>query len=397
MKMIRIRSIGIGTALLSLAICSSVALADNDDKYPSHGPTKVIELPNSTQAFWPPGEVYDQNGDIIVIGDLLTEVQPGVFQLVPHQAALVSKETVPPLDKNGVEDPENWFGAAPKVIRKLDLSPGSPDLDMVLYTASFGPVAGSGGTPRIPKIGESKFNLNKELITCPDTFPTLAQRTNYFRPSYPLHQVPIPGFQGDGVEYDPDTGEPHPVNNATTDPSCAFNGCPGEDHIDFRRTAPITLGEWLKAKGTVKIELTQPNHKGQFTHAKFTVDVNNLIPNAVYTVWAARPRLVPMPGVWKRHHVNPIMIPNVVVTDANGHATREFEVPNPFPDPATDVQRQRIIGIAMHFHSDYQNWGACFSRFGPGVDVHTVFNTLNSPPKTPGGFPDITDFVTVAQ
>jgi len=397
--MIPNRSIGINTALLSLAICSTVALADNDERVqPEHGshvPTSlVIDLPLSTQSFWPPSELYDENGNFIVIGDLIKEVRPGVFQQVPHQAALVSKNSVPPLDANGVEDPNNWFGAAPKVIRNLNLRPGSPDLDVVLYSASFGPVAGSGGTPRIPRIGESRYNLNGEAIPCPDTFPTVTQRTNYFRPSYPLQQVPIAGFQGDGVQYDPDTGQPFDPKDASNIPSCAATGCPGEDAIDSRRTKPITLGEWLKAKGELKIELTQPNPKGQFTHAKFSVDLHDLIPNAVYAVWAARPRLVPQPGVWTRRHANPLAIPNVLITDSNGHVSREFEVANPFPDPAT--RRLRILGIAIHFHSDYQNWGACFSRFGPGVDVHTVFNTINSDPKVPGTIPDFTNFVTVA-
>ncbi len=393
------RSTGRGLALLSLAVCSTVALADSAQTQHSSRARNsvVIDLPVSTQAFWPPGEVVDENGNFIVIGGLLKEVRPGVIQYVPHQAALVSKDSVPPLDANGVEDPDNFFGGAPKVIRKLNLRPGSPDLDMVLYSASFGPAAGPGGAPRIPRAGESRFNLNKELVTCPEAFPTITQSTNYFRPSYPLHQVPILGFQGDGVAYDVETGEAHDPQNASNIPSCAATGCPGEDAVDARRTKPITLGDWLKSKGKVKIELTRPNRRGQFTHAKFSFELRDMLPNAVYTVWAARARQLPEPGVWKRRPVDPLDVPNVLITDSNGRVSREFEVANPFPAAATDTRRMRIVALAVVYHSAFQNWGACFSPYGPGVDVHTVFQTLNSTPEIPGTLPDLTNFVTVAR
>jgi hypothetical protein len=401
--MIPKRFTGTRMALLSLAICSTVALADDNQRagteHWSHARNwMVVDLPVATQGpLWPPAEVTDENGNFLVVGTLLKEVRPGVVEMVPRQAALVSKETVPPLDANGVEDPDNWFGAPHKVIRPLNLRRGSPDLDLVLYSNSFGPAVGSGGAPRIPRIGESTYNLNKDLIICQDSFPTITQSTNYFRPSYPLHKVPVIGFQGDGVAYDPDTHEPYDPKSASNRPSCAATGCSGEDVVDTRRTKPITLGDWLRSDGEVRIQLTRPNRRGQYTHAKFRFELRDMLPNAVYTVWAVRERTIPVPGSWKRRDIDPLATPNILATDNHGRASAEWEVPNPFPAKATDTNKMRIIGLSVVMHSDYQPWGACFSRFGPGVDVHVVFNTLNVEADVPGTLPDMTNFVTVAR
>lgn len=351
----------------------------------------VIRLPIATQGpLWPPSEVVDHDGNFILLGSVLTEVQPGVIQPVPQQAVIVSKETVPALGPDGVEDPDNWFAATHKVLRKLDLSRGSRDLKMVLHSLSFGPFEGSGRSPRIPRIGESTYNLNGDLTICPDILPTESQRFNYFLPSFPLHQVPVNGFQGDQVAYDPNTGSEFDPATATDDPACAAQGCPGEDVVDVRRRKPITLGDWLKSDGTLKIQLVKPNKKGQYTAARFSFSLKSMIPNSIYTVWAVRPREIPIPGVFHRRDIDPLFSPNVITTDGQGRGSAEWEVTNPFPDPATDTRGFRIFGISVVYHSNLQNWGACPSPYGPGVDVHAVFNTLN------GTRPDITDFVTVA-
>jgi hypothetical protein len=67
-----------------------------------------------------------------------------------------------------------------------------------------------------------------------------------------------------------------------------------------------------------------------------------------------------------------------------------FIVPNPFPDPATDTFGRRIAGLNIVFHSDMQNWGACFSRHPAGVDAHAHFSTFAD------GTQDFTDLITVA-
>lgn len=362
------------------------------------GPSIRMKLPVSTQGpLWPPAEVTDNNGDYILLGNALKEVAPGVFGMVPNQAVVVSKNTVPTLDANGIEDSTNWFGAPYNIVRNLDLRRGSPDLDIELRSLSFGPhTDGVTQSPRIPQLGESDYNMNKGLTVCADNFPTAGQRTNYFRPSYPLQDVPVLGFQGDGVAYDPNTGNSFDPESASNDPSCAATGCPGEDAVDTKRKKPITLGDWVKADGTLEIELTKPNRAGKYTHADFEFKMKDMLPNSVYTVWVVRARQIPVPGVWRPRVIDPIATPNVIVTDENGRARTKFEVDNPFPDPTTDARGMRIVGLSVVYHSDHQNWGACFARFGAGVDVHVQFNTLNTLPKVPGTLPDFTNFVTVA-
>jgi hypothetical protein len=355
-----------------------------------------IKLPVSTQGpMWPPAEVTDDDGNFIVVGNLLKEVSPGMIGMVPQQAAIVSKDTVPPLDANGKEDPDNWFGATHRVVRPLDLSPGSPDLNIVLRSNSFGP-QGTGKSPRIPREGDSAYNLNGDLTVCKEVFPSDSQKDQYTRPRFPLHQVPILGFQGDNVAYDVDTGAAYDPKTASNDPSCAATGCSGEDAVDQRRTQPITLGDWLKSEGSVNIHLTKKNAQGQFTHAEFKFELRNMLPNSVYTVWGVRMRQIPIPNVWTRRDIDPLSMPNIIVTDSNGSGEATFEVPNPFPDPKTDTQGLRLIALSVVYHSDHQTWGGCFSRFGPGVDVHVVFNTMNAPAAMPGTMPTLTDKITVA-
>lgn len=364
----------------------------------SGGPSVVVNLPLTTQGpLWPPSGVMDKNGDFVVIGNTLEQVQPGVIGLFPLRAVIVSKNTVPPLDANGVEDPTNWFGAPFKIVRTLDLGKHSPDLDMELYSTSYGPFDdGISGAPRIPRAGESPYNLNKAGPVCTDAFATEDQKTTYTRPSYPMSEVPVLGFQGDGVAYDATTGAPYDPNTASDNPACAATGCPGEDAVDTRDRKRITLRDWLKAKGKVRIQLTKPKARGQYTHASFEFVFNDLLPNSIYTIGAPRNRQIPVPGVWQARVVDQLAIPNVIVTDEKGHGRAKFELENPFPDPATDTRGLRLIGLSVLYHSDHQNWGGCFSRFGTGVDSHPVFSTFNAVPQVPGTLAQLTDLVTVA-
>lgn len=364
----------------------------------SGGPAIIVDLPVVTQGpLWPPSGIMDKNGDFLLIGNVLKEVQPGVVGMFPLQAVVVSKDTVPPLDANGIEDATNWFGAPHKIVRTLDLSKHSPDLDIELFSTSYGPFDdGITSTPRIPRAGESPYNLNFAGPVCTDGFPTPAQKTAYFRPSYPLSEVPVLGFQGDGVAYDATTGATYDPKTASNDPACAATGCPGEDLLDVRDTKKITLRDWIKSKGKVRIQLTRPNAQGQYTHATFEFVLKDMLPNSIYTIGAPRPRQIPVPGVWKARVVDQLTTPNVIVTDSKGRGRAVYELENPFPAPETDYTGMRIIGLSVLYHSDHQNWGGCFSRFGTGVDSHPVFSTFNAVPKVPGTLAELTDFVTVA-
>ena len=326
---------------------------------------------------WPPSEMMDENGDFIGIGSIL-EVPDGNgnYFFGPRRAVIISKETVPPLGPDGKEDFSRIFGAPHLVLRELDLSEGSPDLDMVLYSASFGPVVGDfNGGPRIPREGESTYNLNALPPVCPGLFPGVVQETSYTLPSVPLHEVPIWGFLGDNKRYDPDTGEAYPFP---------------EPQVDVRpRTEPFRLRDWLRAdeKSVLTVILSDFEPAvGGFTSARFRFRFRDLIPKGVYTLWSIRfNTLVPPPPGQDIQLPDSLCLPNVFVADDKGRASFECKVDNPFPSLATPAGFFRIVGIQVAFHPDYQYWGGCFARYGTGVDhsVHvasglTAFDALET-------------------
>ncbi|MFZ4700143.1 MAG: hypothetical protein ACOYMG_08815 [Candidatus Methylumidiphilus sp.] len=372
------------TFAIAMALLPTVGYSDQDY---DDAPSITKRLPNATQGpLWPPSELVDKDGNFVVVGTGLIETAPGVVAPMPNQALLVSKNTVPPLNSAGKEDFSNPIGAPYKVIRPLNLSPGSADLKKELYTVSFGPFSGDfGGGQRIPAASDSLYNLNMARPSCLEVFPTESQKFTFTRPSFPLSKAPVNGFQGDQIAYDIDTGKPYDPMT-TSGPGCG-DGCPGENNADQRSTSPITLGDWLKADGKVKITLTQYNgHLKAYTAARFDLDFKKLRPNSVYTVWAVRKNaMLPRPD---ERLPTPLGVPNTFTSDNNGNGHLTVNLKNPFPDPATDDKGLRIMVLAVVYHSDYQNWGACPAHFGPGVDVHQAFNS------SADGTMDITNFMT---
>jgi hypothetical protein len=375
-----------GAVALALAVLAVAPPAATAAKKPT---SITVDLPVSTQGpLWPPAEVTNAAGDFVLIGvGLVTAVpgQPGVLPVF-GAAWLVSKDTPFPVDASGRRIIENWFISGHKVIRPLDLSRGSPDLDMELFSLSMGPPDDDTGTLRIPAQGDSAQNLNTDQPPCSEVFPTTEQLASYSRPRYPLNQVPIYGFQGDGVDYDIITGQPFKTNQGFGH-GCG-TGCPGEDLLDRRPPlGPITLGQWIEARGQAAITLTDydPNTK-HFTAADFEITLRHMIPNSIYTVWTFRPRRIP--GDNFIGQANPLTIPNVIVTDRHGFGVGHMHVINPFPDPAIDTKGLRITGLIIAWHPDYQNWGACGGRLGAGVDIFSHLNTVVN------GNLDFTTFVT---
>ncbi|MEM7050919.1 MAG: hypothetical protein AAF604_14720 [Acidobacteriota bacterium] len=368
-------------SLLLLAAAVPTLVADE-------APFVRVKLPAATQGpLWPPGIVTDANGDFPVVGIHLIEVNgtPGIPLL--GQPFMISKDTVPPLDASGNRILNNWFAGSYDFVRPLDLNPGSPDLDMVLYNLSFGPVDESG-VARIPASGDSAFNLTTDPHPCQELFPTDLQAATYERPRFPLHEVPIWGFQGDGIRYGRDSGAVE-VPNQRVDFREGCVGCAGENNLDQRpRRDPITLGQWLNASGKVTIRLDDFNAEaGAYTAATFRFNLRNMLPNSIYTVQAVRNRRIP--GFDFFPQGDPLAIPNVIVTNEWGRGRGTFKAHNPFPDPATDFTGERITGLVVTWHPDYQNWGACGARFGAGVDLMTQLNSF-----VEGNF-DLTPFITV--
>lgn len=354
----------------------------------NHNRTVVRVIESVTQGpLWPPSEAMDANGDFVVSGLLLQEIEPGINDLVPTRGAIVSKNTVPPLDANGREDFSNALGAPYQVIRELDLSPGSPDLDIELFTNSFGPPHGDfGGEARVPAAGGSLYNLNQLGTVCKDIFPTSSQDAVYMRPSFPLVAHPIASFRGDNVQYDVEDGSPFDPQLGSGS-ECFPDGCSGEDMTSFRPTEPITLGRWLEARALLQIKLESFDaEQGAFTHARFTFMARNLIPNALYTFWAVR-----LDNLLFSVLPDPLVLPNVRVADDKGRIKVSYLVENPFPDPQGPNALKRLIVTSMVYHPDYQNWGACFGRLGPGVDVVAHLSTASQ-----GDIELAEGFVTVA-
>ncbi len=385
----------IWSLLLTLSLVAPAAVmgdsgleADVDAAAKGGSPFTVVDLPVSTQGpLWPPSEMTNEDGDFLLVGIGLLEIE-GIPGGIPFfdQALLVSKDTVPPLDEDGNKSTD-WFLAHHDVIRPLDLSDGSADLDLVLHALSMGPPDEFGFT-RIPREGDSKYNLGTDRHPCQEHFASGDQRPVYSRARFPLHEVPIYGLQGDQIAYDVVTGEPfEPISR--TGPGCD-DGCPGEDLIDERpRREPITLGDWLQGNGKMIVRLRDFDaDAGGYTAADFTVRVRNMIPNAVYTVWTIRPRRIS--GSDFVPQADPLGLPSMMVTNHRGAGRMSTRVINPFPDPTGPEGHLRIIGVIVAFHPDYQNWGACGGRLGAGVDLHSHLNTIVQ------GNVDITDFITVA-
>lgn len=388
----KITAIGL-TSALSLASFSSFA----DSDYSSYkerakkNNSITINLPNATQApVWPPSEIVDKDGNFIVVGTLLRDKDGVVTPEIG--AALVSPETVPPLNEHGVEDFTNPMGSSYTIVRDLDLTKGSSDLDLELFTLSYGPTVGSfGGGGRIPVEGTSTYNLNGLPDSCPEIFPSESQKYTYKRESFPLNRAPVLGFQGDQVAYDVDSGIPFDPMLASGKDCGA--GCSGENNVDnYPLKNNVTLGEWLEGKATLNVKLKDWDRKAKaYTAAVFKVKLRHAVPNGVYTVWLPRANTAANQGQSSYRQPTPAGLPNIIITDKHGNGSLTFKLENPFPAPEVDEQQVRVVGMAIDFHSDYQNWGACFSRIGAGVDIHAQWVSFAD------GTADFTDFVTVSK
>jgi hypothetical protein len=239
--------------------------------------------------------------------------------------------------------------------------------------------------------GESQYNLNGLPYSCPEVFPSESQKYSYMRESYPLNRAPVLGFQGDQVAYDVDSGVPFdPMLGSGED--CG-DGCSGENDVDtYPLEENVTLGEWLDGKATLSIRLKDwSREKEAFTAASFRLVLENAIPNGLYTVWLPRANTAGNQGQATYRQPTPAGLPNVIITDGRGNGSLLFELENPFPSAEEDDTQVRVVGMAIDFHSDYQNWGACFSRLGAGVDIHAQWVSFAD------GTADFTDFITTSK
>lgn len=330
-----------------------------------------VELRNTTQGpLWPPSELMDENGDFVVVGGmLLQETAPGEVSVVPNEkGAIVSRNTVPPLS-NGKEDFTHPLGAPYEIVRELELGPDGKDRALRLHSVSCGPFSGDfgGGRPRIPASGESRYNLNSSPLWHESVAPIGAHSRTYSRPSYPLHEVPI----GRLDQIPPSVTIGVPVDSA---PAAAASPS-GSVEADFRKRSPITLGDYLRGRGDLKITLLGADQQGGPTRARFDFDLRSLLPRSVYAFFALRLATLTLSPTHPDFLLpSPPALPNLVITDSQGDARASFEVANPFPDPRSELGGHRIVALVVAYKSSFQNWGASFTCYGTGADAHTALS-----------------------
>jgi hypothetical protein len=276
---------------------------------------KTYRLDLTTQGpTYPPSELMNEDGDFVVIGRINEASATG--RLIERNdtsgpgahgtrsrwgAAIVAADS--PLPRFGENAPY-------RIVRELDLSNlSTADRGMVLCTLPV-PLPCN----------------NYPMTFSPDQG---CSHRVWPRPSYPLHRAPIPDLRpADGL----------------------------------RVRDPITLAQWLEAKGTLQVTIEDDNPD----RARFELEFTGLIPDSLYTIMSLRQhdfrRESPTrPG--------PLGIPNVMMTDRRGRGTFWAELPDPFPDPDKPGSN-RVVNVILLWMSYQCSHGGAIGLFGLGGDVH---------------------------
>ncbi|MFB9928461.1 hypothetical protein ACFORO_29260 [Amycolatopsis halotolerans] len=260
----------------------------------------VYRLSMTTQGpLYPPSEVMNTDGDFVVIGTI-TRAQPdGTVAAVPGRAIVAADSPLP------------QFGSTLpyRIVRELPEKLSTEDEAMVLATLPL-PLPCS----------------NYTAVMAPQQQPEPFSVT---RPSYPFHQAPIPDLQ-------PEDGP--------------------------KVTAPVTLGQWVKARGTLTVTLAEDS-----TAAEFRGEFSGLIPESLYTVMAIRRRDLDPDGP---AHPSPLGVPNVFVADEEGNGRYRAVLPDPFPATDAPNSADRLVNFVVLWMSYQQNYGGAVGHHGLGADIH---------------------------
>ncbi|VAW58391.1 hypothetical protein MNBD_GAMMA11-3002 [hydrothermal vent metagenome] len=259
---------------------------------------KTFELSLTTQGpTYPPSEVMNENGDYVVIGRINREADNGKT-VTDWGHAIVSPDSYTP--DFGKQSPY-------EIVEEINYKDKSHN-DMILCTLPL-PLS----------------NNNYPMVFAPEQ---LNDTNSIKRSSIPFHEITPP-----------DTRR--------------------EDGL--REMPPITLGQWIKAKGNVTITVSPDKH-----HATFEFEFNELIPDSLYTImslreWDLDPEKVTRPG--------PLGIPNVFITDTDGNGHFWAKLPNPFPS-SDQSGRNRVINVILLWMSNRMSHGGAIGLHGLGGDVH---------------------------
>jgi hypothetical protein len=254
-----------------------------------------FELSVTTQGpLYPPSEIMNRHGEFIVVGAI-----PGGDGAPQWGGAIVAAQTpVPPFGQRLPYQVTRAFQPE----RLGDLA------GEVLYTLPL-PLPAN----------------NYPMLFAPEQRPDA-----HFvrRPSYPLHQAPIPDER------------------------------PGDGR---RPLPPITLGSWLAARGALTVALDAAQRT-----ATFAFEFERLVPHSLYTVMALRqrdldPERPTRPG--------PLGIPNAFLTDGDGRAQFWATLPDPFPS-AQHPGANRVVNVVVLFMSAQMSHGGAIGLFGLGGDIH---------------------------
>jgi hypothetical protein len=124
--------------------------------------------------------------------------------------------------------------------------------------------------------------------------------------------------------------------------------------------APITLGDWVRAKGMLTVTSCADG-----ISVEFLLEMSGLIPKSLYTVMALRegdlePRRLTRPG--------PLGVPNCFVSDRDGGG-RYCATMRP-PPVESGLEPNRIINVVVLFMSTQCSYGGAIGWHGLGGDIH---------------------------
>lgn len=260
--------------------------------------SRSYDLSVTTQGpAYPPSEVMDANGDFIVIG-WINQAEPDRTSRRWGGAVVSADSVVPSFGEN----------LPYRIVRELGPDLCEEDRALTLHTLPL-------------PLPCSNYPMVFAPQQCPD-----AHRVR--RDSFAFHRVPISDMR---------------------------------DEDGPKVTEPITLGQWVQARGWLTLSLADDRRS-----AEFRCRFDHLIPNSLYTVMSLRERDLDPSGPTRP---GPLGVPNVFTTDNDGRASYHATLPNPFPAPDTPGAN-RIVNVIVLWMSYQRNYGGAIGVFGLGGDIH---------------------------